>query len=162
MKSSPPTYTSSLDDLEAWINDDTKKCSSKNKDKLDKQLKENKVKENQKKEVEKKIKKESKKMINDKYGKKKDPLHGKKGAERRNIIEEYRKQYKQTQLMQTTNDTPNSEAGMPSNEMIETMMNKIKASGQNPEEIMKKLNNPDYPDEMKAQLVQDIFKQINF
>ena len=159
MKKSNPTHTSSLDDLEAWINDDSKKCSSKNKEKLDKQLKENKEKEIQKKEDEKKIKKESKKMINDKYSKKNDPLYGKKGAERRHIIEEYRKQYKQAQLMKSNkNDTPNSEVGMPSNEMIETMMNKIKASGQDPEEIMKKLNNPDYPEEMKAQLVQDIFK----
>ena len=38
------------------------------------------------------------------------------------------------------------------------MINKIKASGQDPEEIMNKLNNPDYPEEMKAQIVQDIFK----
>jgi hypothetical protein len=159
MKKSNPTHTSSLDDLEAWINDDSKKCSSKNKQKLDKQLKENKEKEIQKKEDEKKIKKESKKMINDKYSKKNDPLYGKKGAERRHIIEEYRKQYKQAQLMKSNkNDTPNSEVGMPSNEMIETMMNKIKASGQDPEEIMKKLNNPDYPEELKSQLVQDIFK----
>tara|TARA_B000000475_G_scaffold244325_1_gene216772 strand:+ start:770 stop:1249 length:480 start_codon:yes stop_codon:yes gene_type:complete len=159
MKKSNPTHTSSLDDLEAWINDDSKKCSSKNKEKLDKQLKENKEKEIQKKEDEKKIKKESKKMINDKYSKKNDPLYGKKGAERRHIIEEYRKQYKQAQLMKSNkNDTPNSEVGMPSNEMIETMMNKIKASGQDPEEIMKKLNNPDYPEELKSQLVQDIFK----
>lgn len=158
MKTTNPTYNSSLDDLEAWINDDSKTCSKKDKEKIDKQLKETQIKENQKKEDEKKIKKESKKMINDKYGKKKDPLYGKKGAERRNIMEEYKKQYKQAQMMRTTNDTPNSEEGMPSNEMIETMMNKIKASGQDPEEIMKKLNNPDYPDEMKAQLVQDIFK----
>ena len=158
MKKSYLTHNSSIEDLEAWINDDSKKCSSKNKKKLDKQLKENKVKEIQKKEDEKKIKKESKKIIDDKCGKKNDPLYGKKGAERRHIIEDYRKQYKQAQLMKSKNDTPNSEDGMPSNEMIETMMNKIKASGQDPEEIMKKLNNPDYPEEMKAQLVQDIFK----
>ena len=158
MKKSSLTHNSSIEDLEAWINDDSKKCSSKNKKKLDKQLKENKVKEIQKKEDEKKIKKESKKIIDDKCGKKNDPLYGKKGAERRHIIEDYRKQYKQAQLMKSKNDTPNSEDGMPSNEMIETMMNKIKASGQDPEEIMKKLNNPDYPEEMKAQLVQDIFK----
>ena len=159
MKNSAPTYNSSLDDLEAWINDDSKTCSKKTKQKLDKKLKEQKIKENQKKEDEKKMKKETKKMIDDKYGKKNDPLYGKKGAERRHIIEEYRKQYKQAQLMKSNkNNTPNSEDSMPSNEMIETMMNKIKASGQDPEEIMKKLNNPDYPEEMKAQLVQDIFK----
>ena len=98
-------------------------------------------------------------MINDKYSKKNDPLYGKKGAERRHIIEDYRKQYKQAELMNNNNnDTQNSGDGMPNNEMIETMMNKIKASGQDPEEIMNKLNNHDYPEEMKAQLVQDIFK----
>ena len=48
---------------------------------------------------------------------------------------------------------------MPSNEMIETMMNKIKRSGQDPEEIMKKLNNPDYPEELKgSNCSKDIFK----
>ena len=158
MKKSAPTYDSSIDDLEAWINDDSKTCSKKRKDKLDKKLKEEAKEKKQKMEDEKKIKKETKKMIDDKYGKKNDPLYGKKGAERRHIIDEYRKQYKQAQLMKSKNDTPNSADGMPSNEMIETMMNKIKASGQDPEEIMKKLNNPDYPEEMKAQLVQDIFK----
>ena len=96
-------------------------------------------------------------MIDDKYGKKNDPLYGKKGAERRHIIEEYRKQYKQAQLMKSKNDTPNSADGMPSNEMIETMMNKIKASGQDPEEIMKKLNNPDYPEEMKSSISSRYF-----
>jgi hypothetical protein len=159
MKKSTPTCNSSIDDLEAWINDDSKKCSSKNKQKLDKDLKEKKNKEKQKNDDEKKIKKETKKMINNKYSKKNDPLYGKKGAERRHIIEDYRKQYKQAQLMKNNNnDTQNLGDGMPNNEMIETMMNKIKASGQDPEEIMKKLNNPDYPEEMKAQLVQDIFK----
>ena len=158
MKKSAPTHNSSLDDLEAWINDDSKTCSKKTKQKLDKELKEQKIKENQKKEDEKKMKKESKKMINDKYGKKNDPLYGKKGAERRHIIEDYRKQYKQSQLLKNKNDSPEGGNGMPSNEMIETMMNKIKASGQDPEEIMNKLNNPDYPEEMKAQIVQDIFK----
>ena len=158
MKKSAPTYDSSIDDLEAWINDDSKTCSKKRKDKLDKKLKEEAKEKKQKMEDEKKIKKETKKMIDDKYGKKNDPLYGKKGAERRHIIDEYRKQYKQAQLMKSKNDTPNSEDGMPSNEMIETMINKIKASGQDPEEIMKKLNNPDYPEEMKAQIVQDIFK----
>ena len=158
MKKSAPTHNSSIDDLEAWINDDSKTCTKKSKNKLKKELEDKKIKENQKKEDEKKIKKETKKMIDDKYGKKNDPLYGKKGAERRHIIEEYRKQYKQAQLLKSKNDTPNSEDGMPSNEMIETMVNKIKASGQDPEEIMKKLNNPDYPEELKAQLVQDIFK----
>ena len=158
MKKSSPTHNSSIEDLVAWINDDSKTCSKKRKDKLDKKLKEEAKEKKQKMEDEKKIKKETKKMIADKYGKKNDPLYGKKGAERRHIIDEYRKQYKQAQLMKSKNDTPNSEDGMPSNEMIETMINKIKASGQDPEEIMKKLNNPDYPEEMKAQIVQDIFK----
>jgi len=158
MKSSKPTYNSSVEDLEAWINDSSKVVSNKNKKKVNKQLEENKKKEVEKKENEKKIKKESKKLISDKYGKKNDPLYGKKGVERRHIIEEYRKQYKQSQLLKNKNDSPEEENGMPSNEMIETMMNKIKASGQDPEEIMNKLNNPDYPEEMKAQIVQDIFK----
>jgi len=158
MKNSTPTYDSSIDDLTDWINDDSKKCSEKSKDNLNKIMNENKIKNIQKTDDEKKLKKESKKMINNKYGKKSNPLYGKKGAERTQIIEEYNKQYKQSQLLKNKNDTLNSEDTMPSNEMIETMMNKIKASGQNPEEIMKKLNNPDYPEEMKAQLVQDIFK----
>ena len=70
----------------------------------------------------------------------------------------YRKQYKQAQLLKNKNDTPNSADGMPSNEMIESMMNKLKESGKDPEEVMKQLNNPDYPEELKAQIVQDIFK----
>ena len=158
MKKSQPTYDSSIDELEAWINDNSKTSSKKNKNKLNKNLEESKKKALQKMEDEKKIKKETKKMINDKYSKKKDPLYGKKGVDRRHIIDEYKKQYKQSQLLKNNNDTPNSVDGMPSSEMIETMMNKLKASGEDPEEIIQKLNNPDYPEEMKAQLVQDIFK----
>ena len=156
MKKTQPTYDSSIDELEAWINDSSKTCSKKNKAKLNKSLEESKKKELQKMEDEKKLKKETKKMINNKYSKKNDPLYGKKGAERKHIIDEYRNQYKQAQLLKNKNDGPND--GMPSNEMIETMMNKLKASGKDPEEVIQKLNNPDYPEEMKTQLVQDIFK----
>ena len=158
MKSQQPTYESSVDDLEAWINDSSKVVSNKNKKKMDKELNDKKMKEIKKKEEEKVNKKGNLKIISDKYGKKNDPLYGKKGAERKQIIEEYRKQYKQSQLLKNKNDSPEGGNGMPSNEMIETMINKIKASGQDPEEIMNKLNNPDYPEEMKAQIVQDIFK----
>tara|TARA_B110000971_G_scaffold160473_1_gene164060 strand:+ start:1788 stop:2264 length:477 start_codon:yes stop_codon:yes gene_type:complete len=158
MKNSTPTFDSSIDDLTDWINDDSKKCSEKNKDKLNKFMNENKIKDSQKTDDEKKLKKETKKKISNKYGKKSNPLYGKKGAERTQIIEEYNKQYKQSQLLKNKKNTSDSEDIMPSNEMIETMMNKIKASGEDPEEIMKKLNNPDYPDELKAQLVQNIFK----
>ena len=61
-------------------------------------------------------------------------------------------------MLKNKNATPNSADGMPSNEMIESMMNKLKESGKDPEEVMKQLNNPDYPEELKAQIVQDIFK----
>ena len=158
MKKGAPTHDSSIEELEAWINDSSKICSKKSKNALNKSLEETKKKKLQKMDEEKKIKKETKKLINNKYGKQNDPLYGKKGAERRQIIEDYRKQYKQAQLLKNKNHTPNSADGMPSNEMIESMMNKLKESGKDPEEVMKQLNNPDYPEELKAQIVQDIFK----
>lgn len=155
------THNASIDDLAAWIEDDSKVCKKKEKQKLDNSLKEKKNLETRKQDEKKKNKKGNLKIISDKYGKQNDPLYGKKGAERRHIINEYRQQYKQAQLMKNKNKqngTGEGGDGMPSDEMIETMMNKIKASGQDPEEIMKKLNNPDYPEEMKAKIVQDIFK----
>jgi len=155
------THNASIDDLAAWIEDDSKVCKKKDKQKLDNSLKEKKNLETRKQDEKKKNKKGNLKIISDKYGKQNDPLYGKKGAERRHIINEYRQQYKQAQLMKNKNKqngTGEGGDGMPSDEMIETMMNKIKASGQDPEEIMKKLNNPDYPEEMKAKIVQDIFK----
>ena len=154
------THNASIDDLAAWIEDDSKVCKKKDKQKLDNSLKEKKDLEIRKQDEKKKNKKDNLKIISDKYGKQNDPLYGKKGAERRHIINEYRQQYKQAQLMKNKNKQNSGEGanGMPSDEMIETMMNKIKASGQDPEEIMKKLNNPDYPEEMKAKIVQDIFK----
>ncbi len=155
------THNASIDDLAAWIEDDSKVCKKKDKQKLNNSLKEKKNLETRKQDEKKKNKKGNLKIISDKYGKQNDPLYGKKGAERRHIINEYRQQYKQAQLMKNKNKqngTGEGGDGMPSDEMIETMMNKIKASGQDPEEIMKKLNNPDYPEEMKAKIVQDIFK----
>ena len=154
------THNASIDDLAAWIEDDSKVCKKKEKQKLDNSLKEKKNLETRKQDEKKKNKKGNLKIISDKYGKQNDPLYGKKGAERRHIINEYRQQYKQAQLMKNKNKqngTGEGGDGMPSDEMIETMMNKIKASGQDPEEIMKKLNNPDYPEEMKAKIVQYIF-----
>lgn len=155
------TSDSSIDELTKWIEDDSKVCKKKDKQKLNDSLKEKKDFESRKNEERKKNKKGNLKIISDKYGKKNDPLYGKKGAERRNIINEYRKQYKQAELMKNKNKhsgTDGGADGMPSDEMIETMMKKIKASGQDPEEIMKKLNNPDYPEELKAEIVKDIFK----
>lgn len=155
------TSDSSIDELTKWIEDDSKVCKKKDKQKLNDSLKEKKDFESRKNEERKKNKKGNLKIISDKYGKKNDPLYGKKGAERRNIINEYRKQYKQAELMKNKNKhsgTDGDADGMPSDEMIETMMKKIKASGQDPEEIMKKLNNPDYPEELKAEIVKDIFK----
>ena len=43
--------------------------------------------------------------------------------------------------------------GMPSDEMIETMMKKLKQVERS-RGIMKKLNNPDYPEELKAEIVK--------
>ena len=94
MKKGAPTHDSSIEELEAWINDSSKICSKKSKNALNKSLEETKKKKLQKMDEEKKIKKETKKLINNKYGKQNDPLYGKKGAERRQIIEDYRGSHK--------------------------------------------------------------------
>ena len=97
------THNASIDDLAAWIEDDSKVCKKKDKQKLDNSLKEKKNLETRKQDEKKKNKKGNLKIISDKYGKQNDPLYGKKGAERRHIINEYRQQYKQAQLMKNKN-----------------------------------------------------------
>ena len=106
----------------------------------------------------KKLKIVTKKLINNKYGKQNDPLCGKKGQNEDKLLKTIENNINKPQLLKNKNDTPNSADGMPSNEMIESMMNKLKESGKDPEEVMKQLNNPDYPEELKRKIVQDIFK----
>ena len=55
--------------------------------------------------MKKKIKKVILKLLVINMVKKMIHLYGKKGAERRHIIDEYRKQYKQAELMKNKNNT---------------------------------------------------------
>jgi hypothetical protein len=151
MKKGAPKHDSSIEELEAWINDSSKICSKKSKNALNKSLEETKKQKLQKMDEEKKIKKETKKLINNKYGKQNDPLYGKKGAERKIIIEEYKKQYEQAKALKNGNSDQNITP-----EMLEGFMNTIREKGYNPEEIMEKLDSNNYSDEYKNELVEKI------
>lgn len=146
MPKTQPTHNSSIDELEVWINDSSK-CSNKKKlKKIDEEVNSNKKLQIKTKEDDKLNKKI---LLKDKYSRESDPLYGKKGAERKHVIEEYRKQ----QMLKNSN---NSNEVSP--EMINNFMNKIKNSGHNPEEIMKKLESDQYSSEYKNQLMEDILK----
>lgn len=150
MPKAQPTHNSSIDELEAWINNSSK-CSNKKKlKKIDQEVKSNKELQIKTKEDDKLNKKI---LLKDKYSRESDPLYGKKGAERKHVIEEYRKQHKQQQMLKNSN---NSNEVSP--EMINNFMNKIKNNGHNPEEIMKKLESDQYSSEYKNQLMEDILK----
>lgn len=140
------THESSVDDLEAWINDSSKSSNKKKLKKIDETIKQKKEAQKQQDLEEKKYKKDS---IGDKYSRKNDPLYGKKGDERKLIIEDYRKQYEQAKKVKNNdaNITP---------EMLEGFMNTIKDKGYNPEEIMEKLESDSYSEEYKNELVNKI------
>ncbi len=140
------THESSIDDLEAWINDSSKSSNKKKLKKIDETMKQKKEAQKQQDLEAKKYKKDS---IGDKYSRKNDPLYGKKGDERKLIIEDYRKQYEQAKKVKNNdaNITP---------EMLEGFMNTIKDKGYNPEEIMEKLESDSYSEEYKNELVNKI------
>ena len=140
------THESSIDDLEAWINDSSKSSNKKKLKKIDETMKQKKETQKQQDLEAKKYKKDA---IGDKYSRKKDPLYGKKGEERKLIIEDYRKQYEQAKKVKNNdaNITP---------EMLEGFMNTIRDKGYNPEEIMEKLESDSYSEEYKNELVNKI------
>lgn len=145
------THESSIDDLEAWINDSSKVPSKKKIDKMETILKQEKKTNAIKKQEELENKKYKKHVINKKYGRKNDPLYGKKGAERKIIIDEYKKQYEQAKALKNGNSDQNITP-----EMLEQFMNTIKEKGYNPEEIMQKLDSNEYSEEYKNELVEKI------
>lgn len=145
------THESSIDDLEAWINDSSKVPSKKKIDKMETILKQEKKTNAIKKQEELENKKYKKHVINKKYGRKNDPLYGKKGAERKIIIDEYKKQYEQAKALKNGNSDQNITP-----EMLEQFMNTIKEKGYNPEEIMQKLDSNEYSEEYKNELVKKI------
>ena len=151
MPTKQPTYESSIDDLEAWINDSSKLPSKKKIKKMNNILEAEKKALETKKKEELENKKYKKNLIDKKYGRKNDPLYGKKGAERKIIIDEYKKQYEQAKALKNGNNNENITP-----EMLEGFMNTIREKGYNPEEIMEKLDSNDYSEEYKNELVEKI------
>ena len=145
------THESSIDDLEAWINDSSKVLSKKKINKMETILKQEKKTNAIKKQEELENKKYKKHVIDKKYSRKNDPLYGKKGAERKIIIDEYKKQYEQAKALKNGNSYQNITP-----EMLEQFMNTIKEKGYNPEEIMQKLDSNEYSEEYKNELVEKI------
>ena len=145
------THESSIDDLEAWINDSSKVPSKKKINKMETILKQEKKTNTVKKQEELENKKYKKHVIDKKYGRQNDPLYGKKGAERKIIIDEYKKQYEQAKALKNGNSDQNLTP-----EMLEQFMNTIKEKGYNPEEIMQKLDSNEYSEEYKNELVEKI------
>ena len=147
MSSKKPKHDSSIDELTAWIEDNSK-CSNKKKIKeLENTLKSTSQKN---KTLIKEKKKNKKNIIRNKYNRKNDPVYGKKGSERKLIIENYKKQYEQSKMLQNNTDTNITP------DMLHNFMNIIKDKGHNPEEIMEKLESDVYSEEYKNQLVQNI------
>ena len=151
MPTKQPTYESSIDDLEAWINDSSKVPSKKKIKKMNNILEEEKQSLETKKKEELENKKYKKSLIDKKYGRQNDPLYGKKGAERKIIIDEYKKQYEQAKALKNGNNDQNITP-----EMLEGFMNTIREKGYNPEEIMEKLDSNDFSEEYKNELVEKI------
>jgi hypothetical protein len=151
MPNKQPTYESSIDDLENWINDSSKVPSKKKIKKMNDTLKRKKETDSVKKKEELENKKYKKNLIDKKYARQNDPLYGKKGAERKIIIEEYKKQYEQAKALKNGNSDQNITP-----EMLEGFMNTIREKGYNPEEIMEKLDSNNYSDEYKNELVEKI------
>ena len=144
-------YDSSIDELEAWINDSSKVVSKKKITQLNNNLKKEKEQHQVKMNENKENKKYKKHLIDKKYSRKNDPLYGKKGAERKHIIDQYKKQYEQAKTLKNKNNHENITP-----EMLEAFMNTIKEKGYNPEEIMQKLDSNDYSEEYKNELVEKI------
>lgn len=139
------THESSIDELEAWINDNSKKSDTKKIKKLNEKITNEKK---MKAEEERETSKYKKHIIDKQFSRKNDPLYGKKGHERKQIINDYKKQYEQAKLAKKQNNI--------SPDMIQNLMNTIKEKGHNPEEIMQKINSPDYSEEYKNELIQSI------
>lgn len=149
MPSKQPNYDSSIDDLTAWIEDNSK-CSNKKKVKeLDNIIKANSEKN---KTLSKENKENKKNIIGKKFSRTKDPLYGKKGEERKLIIEDYKKQYEQAKMLKNNNDTNITP------DMLNNFMNVIRDKGYDPEDIMQKLESDSYSEEYKNELVENIMK----
>ena len=149
MPSKQPTHNSSIDDLASWIEDNSKSSNKKKVKEIDNKLK---VDSNKNKTILKEEKKNKKNIIGNKFSRKNDPLYGKKGSERKLIIEDYRKQYEQAKMLKNNNDTNITP------DMLNNFMNIIRDKGYNPEEIMEKLESDSYSEEYKNELVENIMK----
>ena len=147
MPSKQPTHYSSIDDIASWIEDNSKSSNKKKVKEVDNKLK---VDSNKSKTLIKEEKKNKKNIISNKFSRKNDPLYGKKGSERKLIIEDYKKQYEQAKMLKNNNDTNITP------DMLNNFMNIIRNKGYNPEEIMEKLESDIYSEEYKNQLVQNI------
>ena len=149
MPSKQPKHDSSIDELTAWIEDSSKSSNKKKVKAIDNKLKSDSEKN---KTLVKEEKKNKKNIIGNKFSRKNDPLYGKKGAERKLIIEDYKKQYEQAKMLKNKDDaniTP---------EMLNNFMNVIRDKGYDPEDIMQKLESDSYSEEYKNQLVENIMK----
>lgn len=149
MPSKQPKHDSSIDDLSSWIEDNSKSSNKKKVKEIDNKLK---ADSNKNKTILKEEKKNKKNIIGNKFSRKKDPLYGKKGSERKLIIEDYRKQYEQAKMLKNNNDTNITP------DMLNNFMNIIRDKGYNPEEIMEKLESDSYSEEYKNELVENIMK----
>lgn len=149
MQSKQPTHDSSIDDLASWIEDNSKSSNKKKVKEIDNKLKTN---NNKNKTLLKEEKKNKKNIIGNKFSRKNDPLYGKKGSERKLIIEDYKKQYEQAKMLKNNDDTNITP------DMLNNFMNIIRDKGYNPEEIMETLESNSYSEEYKNELVESIIK----
>jgi len=149
MPSKQPKHDSSIDELTAWIEDNSKSSNKKKVKEIDNTLK---INSDKTKTFLKEEKKNKKNIIDNKFSRKKDPLYGKKGSERKLIIEDYKKQYEQAKMLKNNNDTNITP------DMLNNFMNVIRDKGYDPEDIMQKLESDSYSEEYKNQLVENIMK----
>lgn len=148
MPTTKVTHNSSIEELEKWINDSSKSSNKKKVKQIDTNLQRQKETNQANKLA---VKKQKKQAIGDKYSRKADPFYGKKGVERKLLIEDYRKQYKQ---YLKNKETSNNDSFTP--EMLENFMNTLRDKGHNPEEIMEQLQSDNYSEDYKNNLIQNI------
>tara|TARA_B100000401_G_C52504790_1_gene576721 strand:+ start:254 stop:703 length:450 start_codon:yes stop_codon:yes gene_type:complete len=149
MPSKQPKHDSSIDELTAWIEDNSKSSNKKKVKEIENTIK---INSDKTKTFLKEEKKNKKNIIGNKFSRKKDPLYGKKGTERKLIIEDYKKQYEQAKMLKNNNDTNISP------DMLNNFMNVIRDKGYDPEDIMQKLESDSYSEEYKNELVENIMK----
>ena len=149
MPSKQPKHDSSIDELTAWIEDNSKSSNKKKVKEIDNTLK---INSDKTKTFLKEEKKNKNNIIDNKFSRKKDPLYGKKGSERKLIIEDYKKQYEQAKMLKNNNDTNITP------DMLNNFMNVIRDKGYDPEDTMQKLESDSYSEEYKNELVENIMK----